>query len=176
MTVNLGPIRPGMDGFNPTVSNITAYNPRSLRRDVSGWPLQKWCTAESLLNVTVGTASKTIASFQDELQGRFGDGFLGMHAAGHYAMGGDASDFYSSLNDPAFWLHHAMVDRVWWIWQMLHPDQARTVAGTLTLGNNPPSRNGTIDDYLEVPYLIEPVVLKNVFNTLGGAPLCYIYV
>jgi tyrosinase len=37
-----------------------------------------------------------------------------MHAAGHFSIGGDGGDVFSSPNDPAFFLHHAMVDRVWW--------------------------------------------------------------
>jgi tyrosinase len=145
-----------------------------------------------LLNLTIGTASNNIKLFQEELQGGRYPGHLGLHAAGHFVLGGDGTDLFASPNDPAFWLHvsalqtakfgahakvrkHAMVDRVWWIWQALHPNLASTIDGTITMNNSPVSRNATIEDLLETLGLIEPVALGQVFNTLSGDPLCYKY-
>lgn len=69
-----------------------------------------------------------------------------------------------------------MLDRVYWIWQALHMDQAHTVAGTLTLNNNPPSRNTTLDDLIQVNYLnVEATPIGDLTDTLGEGPLCYIY-
>jgi tyrosinase len=100
-----------------------------------------------------------------------------MHGAGHFAIGGDAGDLYSSPNDPVFFLHHAMLDYVWWIWQALHPDQARTIAGTITIGNRPPSRNATVEDVVQMNYLdLEAAKIKDLLSSLDGNPLCYIYV
>lgn len=28
---------------------------------------------------------------------------------------------YTSPGDPLFYLHHAQIDRVWWLWQLLDP-------------------------------------------------------
>lgn len=110
------------------------------------------------------------------LQGRFSDGFLGLHAAGHFSMGGDAGDLFSSPVDPVFWLHHAMLDRVYWIWQALHREQAGTIAGTMTIGNKPPSRNATLDDLVWFNYLdVEATPIRDLTDTLGEKPLCYIY-
>lgn len=108
-TINLGPIRPAMRGIVPIMKNQLDYNPRCLRRDLTVGATVLF-TAENLLNITIGIASATVESFQEELQGPLGT--LRMHGAGHYAMGGDGSDVFSSLNDPAFYLHHAMLDRV----------------------------------------------------------------
>jgi tyrosinase len=164
-----------MDGMTK-VNSTFAYNPRCSRRDLTTFASTSWLTAINLHNITIGPASHNIAAFQDELQGRPSDGILGLHGAGHYAINGDAGDFYSSPNDPAFFLHHTMLDQVWWIWQALHLDQANTVAGTITYNNKPPSRNATVEDLLEMYYLnVEPVPMKNVMDTLGGEPLCYIY-
>lgn len=69
-----------------------------------------------------------------------------------------------------------MVDRMWWIWQALHPTLATTIDGTMTMNNDPPSRNATVDDLLETKGLAPAVALQGVFNTLGGGPLCYVYV
>jgi tyrosinase len=134
----------------------------------------RYMTAPNLLNITLGDASGSIKLFQDELQGRFGDNFVGMHSAGHYVAGGDATDVFASPVDPSFFLHHAMVDRVYWVWQVLHPKQAKTVAGTLTIGNSPPSRDTLPTDLLNLGVLAKKIKLEEAYDTLGG-PFCYIY-
>lgn len=110
------------------------------------------------------------------IQGRFPDGYLGLHSAGHFAVGGDLGDIYSSPADPVFYLHHAMLDRVFWLWQALHPEQADTVAGTVTFKNKPPGRATTLKDLLQLKWLdVADTPIEKVMNTLGGTPLCYIY-
>lgn len=174
MTLNLGPIRPGMDGL-PAVASIADWNPRCLRRDLTTASSARFLTTAGLLNLTVGAASHGIAAFQDELQGaRTAPDFQGLHGAGHYAMGADGTDVYASLNDPAFWLHHAMLDRVYWLWQALHPRAAADIAGG-TLMRDPASPPGTRDDPLDVRGLAEHPPLRDLLDTLGGSPLCYIY-
>ncbi|KAH7378447.1 hypothetical protein DE146DRAFT_320127 [Phaeosphaeria sp. MPI-PUGE-AT-0046c] len=173
---NLGPINPAMAG-QAKVNETFAHNPRCLRRDLTTFASSNWLTNENLYNLTLGPAAESIAAFQNELQGRFDDGFLGMHGAGHYSIGGDAGDLYSSPNDPVFFMHHAMLDRVWWIWQALHPNQARTIAGTITIGNRPPSRDATVEDVVQMNYLdIEAAKIKDLLGSLDGNPLCYVYV
>ena len=41
----------------------------------------------------------------------------GPHTAGHLQIGMDMFDVFSSPNDPAFFFHHANVDRMWTSWQ-----------------------------------------------------------
>lgn len=173
---NIGPISPGMQGLTDLGVDITDHNPHCLRRDLSSYIPQKWFKTENLLNVTIGAASKTHRLFWTEILGRYPDNFLGLHTSGHYTMGGDASDLYASVNDPAFWLHHTMLDLVYWIWQVLHPEEANKVAGTLTLQNKPPTRNATIDEPLVMGVNGETLKIRDVFDTLSGAPLCYVYV
>jgi tyrosinase len=165
-----------MQGFTDLGADITDYNPRCLRRDISPYIPKKWFTTANLLNVTIGAGAKTHRLFWTEIQGRYPDGFLGLHTSGHYTMGGDATDLYSSVNDPAFFLHHAMLDRIYWIWQTLHPAEANKVAGTLTLQNRPPTRDATIDEPLDLGVNGKTVKIRDVFNTLGGSPLCYVYI
>lgn len=59
----------------------------------------------------------------------------GMHSGGHVQLGGDEIDVFVSPSDPAFWLHHGMVDRVWAIWQHLGPGRTEEVWGTGTTYN-----------------------------------------
>lgn len=73
-----------------------------------------------------------------------------------------------------------MIDRVFWIWQNLHPEERTEVVGaTITRGNNPPSRNGSLTDELYMGVLTSspPVTIGQAGSTLGmtGAPFCYIY-
>lgn len=175
MIINLGPVAPGMQGYFPVSPDPYFNNPRCMRRDISSYPTANWMDAPSLLNVTVGDASASVGLFQDEIQGRFLDNFLGMHSAGHFASGGDGSDFFTSTNDPTFMLHHAMLDRVYWLWQALHEDVAGEVAGTLTMFNEPPSRNTELGDLLDVKNLGEAITIGDTMSTLKEK-FCYIYV
>ncbi|KAJ2837648.1 hypothetical protein J3B02_006412, partial [Coemansia erecta] len=45
-----------------------------------------------------------------------------IHGAVHLALGGDMVMDWSP-NDFAFWLHHANIDRMWFVWQMQNPGQ-----------------------------------------------------
>ncbi|KAF6520643.1 hypothetical protein HZS61_014901 [Fusarium oxysporum f. sp. conglutinans] len=173
-TANLGPPSPGMDGMEATATPLEYY-PRCLRRDLSRYTIDKWMTLPNLYNVTLGDASRSIQIMQDEFQGRFPDRFLGLHGAGHFAIGGDSSDLYSSSNEPVFFLHHAMVDRVYWIWQALHPKQARDIAGTITIGNRPPSRDALKSDPLNMGVNAAEITIDDALDTMSGSPFCYIY-
>lgn len=175
MQAHLGPNSPTMAGEQKVNGSLSA-NPRCLKRDLTTYASTKWLTLSNLHNLTQGAASTTIETFQNELQGRFDDGFLGLHAAGHFAIGGDAGDIFSSPNDPVFFLHHAMLDRVWWLWQALHLEQARTVAGTVTLNNRPPSRNATLEDAVQMNYLgLGATTIGELLSVVDG-PFCYVYV
>lgn len=74
-----------------------------------------------------------------------------------------------------------MIDRVWWTWQNLDPEKRTSVvAGTLTRNNNPPSRNATLDDFLNLGVLEtsqSPMTIGQAASTLGltGNPFCYVY-
>ncbi|KAH7324193.1 hypothetical protein B0I35DRAFT_157459 [Stachybotrys elegans] len=174
MVVNMGPIRPGMQGLPVSPAGPLGYNPHCLRRDLTNAAME-YMTATNLLNITTGAASHSVEAFQNELQGRFPQGFAGMHSAGHYVAGGDASDVFSSPSDPSFYLHHAMVDRVYWVWQALHPCAARSVAGTITIGNNPPSRDAVPEDPLDIGVNGDILTIRDAWDTMSGEPFCYIY-
>lgn len=94
-------------------------------------------------------------------------------------MGGDPGrDLFVSPGDPAFYLHHAMIDRVWWIWQQLDPETrtgANGIAGTGTFLNMPPSPDTTLDTVLNLGYAAgPPQTMRDLMSTTDG-PMCYIY-
>lgn len=178
MSVNLGPVAPTLraDGVVPAPARL-AYNPRCLRRDISVWVSKQWTSEKNTTDLIKDFDD--IGSFQANMQGDFPRGFFGVHTGGHFTFGGDpAGDIFASPGDPAFWLHHGQIDRVWWIWQNQKPAaRTRVIAGTITINNNPPSRNGTLDDIVDLEVNAAPLPIKDLTSTLGigGGPLCYVY-
>lgn len=177
MSVNLGPLSPVFTDVpaNPQPDGL-GYNPRCLRRDISQFASS---TATTDQNVTDLISQNTnIADFQNTLQGNFGAGEIGIHTAAHYIVGGDAGgDIFTSPGDPFFWLHHAMIDRIWWIWQNQDPlNRMNVIAGTITLLNNPPSRDATLNDIIDLGVVAASgtIPISSAVYTLGG-PFCYIY-
>ncbi|KAF1993505.1 Di-copper centre-containing protein [Amniculicola lignicola CBS 123094] len=167
MTVSLGPIgkvltdippNPRADGF--------ASNPRCLRRDVN-----KYASAVTYANYTYALIknSPDVMKFQTDMLGIPEKNDWGVHMAGHYTIGGDpGGDFYSSPGDPLFWFHHGMIDRIWWIWQMLDPENRMNV-----LPGNPPA-----DDFVDLNWSAERGLTYDMNDSIGGydGKFCYIYV
>ncbi|KAH8779134.1 tyrosinase [Hyaloscypha sp. PMI_1271] len=176
MSVNLGPVAPALaePDVVPTGPG-SAYNPRCLKRDVSVWVSSQWTTDKNSSDLI--TQNTDIASFQTIMQGDFASGFYGVHTGGHFTIGGDpGGDIFTSPGDPAFFLHHAQIDRTWWIWQNQDlKNRQNAIAGTITLNNTPPSRNGTLQDYISMGVNAVDIQIGDAMNTLAG-PFCYIYV
>ncbi|KAK7961691.1 tyrosinase central domain-containing protein [Apiospora aurea] len=153
--VNLGP------------GTSTRYNPRCLKRAVNRDAAQD-CTADKTYSLI--TRHSTVSSFQDTMQG-----IPGVHVGGHFTMGGDpGGDINASPGDPAFYLHHAMIDRVWWLWQVQDlQSRLSTVAGNDLKTN----RAGSLKDTVNLGILNGDVELGALLNTLGGngGEFCYIY-
>jgi tyrosinase len=180
MVVNLGPAALDTPG-GVSVSNPNgplAHNPRCLKRDLTDAVNKAYANVTSILNLI--TKSHNVADFQLQMQGAPGSGSIGVHGGGHYSLGGDPGrDVFTSPGDPAFYLHHAMIDRTWWIWQTLCPSERMSgesaIAGTRTFFNNPPSPNGTLEDFLDYGFAAgPPLKIKDALNTLSG-PFCYVY-
>jgi tyrosinase len=111
------------------------------------------------------------------MQGDFPNGFLGVHTGGHFTIGGDpGGDLFASPADPMFFLHHAMIDRVWWAWQNQDLSKRRdAIGGTLTVNNMPPSRNATLDDTITMGFVGVPELkIREATSTTDG-PFCYVY-
>lgn len=52
------------------------------------------------------------------------------HGQVHMWVGGHMSDIAFAAYDPLFWAHHCMIDRLWRIWQLSHPQSS--LPATLT--------------------------------------------
>ncbi|KAL4747750.1 hypothetical protein BDW72DRAFT_181872 [Aspergillus terricola var. indicus] len=174
-TVNLGPLAPSLLVDGVTAQNGTGldYNPRCLRRDINV-DAASWTTIDKVLDLFNRT---TIADFQNRLQGDFPNGYLGVHSGGHYTISGDpAGDFFTSPGDPAFYLHHAAIDRVFWTWQNLAPrERTFVVEGPTVLpGLGIDAPNATLDDIQYFDVLAKDATIRELLDTTAG-PFCYIY-
>ncbi|KAL2075612.1 hypothetical protein VTL71DRAFT_555 [Oculimacula yallundae] len=170
MTVHLGPVSPMADPAPPKNPRSDGYgsNPRCLRRDIGPYLCQNQATTPIIAALI--TNQKTIAAFQDTMQAG-----SGVHSAGHFTIGADpGGDFYTSPNDPAFWLHHGMIDRTWSIWQSQDlPNRMQIIAGGTSMfgGGAAQKLTDTVD---LTPLATKVYQLKDLMSTVDG-PFCYVY-
>ena len=174
-SVNLGPV----DTANVTgVLGPYDYNPHCIVRDLNGWFSSRFNTWKNVTELIL--ESEDIATFQGVMQADstyVPAGSFGVHGGGHFTAGatGTLSDFYSSPGDPLFYLHHAMIDRVWTIWQFLDlPDRRDAISGTSTILNLPPSAEMTLDDMIPFGLVAPDQRLGDLMSTTAG-PFCYHY-
>jgi len=172
--LNLGPVSTIWPNIppNPQADGL-GYNPRCLSRELSPQAAQN-ATDDDIVSLIL--SSRDIKTFQDVMQ-TVVPGDLGLHGAGHYMIAGDANgDLYNSPADPAFFMHHSMIDLVWWTWQALDlKNRQNAIAGTITFMNLTPSRDTSLDDILTLGYAGSPdIPIRSAMSTLDG-PFCYLY-
>ncbi|KAM0715186.1 hypothetical protein Q7P37_009651 [Cladosporium fusiforme] len=179
MTVNLGPFIK-LNGSPPGIDGGMGYNPRGLRRDVGPAINERYCN-ESI--VLTALSIPNIASYRLAIEGTPDTIEIGAHGGGHFVISGDpGGDVYASPGDPAFYVHHGMMDRLWSYWQLMDPSKRFSEEemngggfGHITWDNEPESRRARFDDVLDMGYAAESSTIGEVMDTLGG-PFCYIYV
>jgi tyrosinase len=86
------------------------------------------------------------------------------------------TDFYVSPGDPAFYFHHAQVDRTWSIWQTQDFEKRQQViaGGTSMLGGG---RLQSLEDTIDLEVLNvdgKTYKIKDLVSTVAG-PFCYVY-
>ncbi|KAK0633958.1 hypothetical protein B0T14DRAFT_411105, partial [Immersiella caudata] len=117
-------------------------------------------------------ALPTFADFRNALEG-------GPHSAIHFGVGGGApfgnggaGDLgfpAATPNDPIFFLHHAQVDRLWWLWQKEDASRLTTYDGTDHLGTPV-----TLNDALPMEDLAPDGIVADYMD-ITGPKLCYTY-
>jgi Common central domain of tyrosinase len=82
--------------------------------------------------------SSTYDGFRVEIE-------AGPHAIMHEWVGGQMKWILASPNDPAFWLHHANLDRIWAQWQELYPNAPTVAESNFGPSNElPPTEPGAV--------------------------------
>ncbi|KAI8616348.1 hypothetical protein BC830DRAFT_1063517 [Chytriomyces sp. MP71] len=107
--------------------------------------------------------------------------YEGPHSAVHNAVGGDFGNPPAAGNDPLFWVHHAMVDKIWNDWQDANPGQETQYFGNRD-STNPAANDALPTDALNlgVPALsgrslFPEMTVRDAIWSDGGGWFCYIY-
>jgi len=99
----------------------------------------------------------------------------GVHGGGHYILGGAGLDFFASPADPAFWVHHGMIDKMWTEWQAIEPTTRNwALNGTNQIFNPPGSTTITLDYVEDWGYLSAARPAAELMR-VGYEGFCYKY-
>jgi tyrosinase len=107
----------------------------------------------------------SFTSFSEDLDG-------GAHGAVHVQVGGDMGQIISASYDPIFWLHHAMVDKIWYDWQVKNPNAnvPLHVLQTPVYGGQPGSVYIHIEESLRYVYSSDSVQTAEDNNGTAADP------
>ncbi|KAK8045295.1 hypothetical protein PG993_005319 [Apiospora rasikravindrae] len=93
----------------------------------------------------------------------------GPHGYGHNGIGSVMGDVLGSVGDPAFWMHHSYIDRVFRVWQNVDEKRRTTISGTI--GDGSPL---TLDTPVIMGGIRPDAKVGDVLDTLNGV-MCYKY-
>ena len=170
MTVFLGPmsaVAVPPPPRNPMANGYGA-NPRCLRRDITNYLSSRFGKTKDIVSSI--TSFDKVLPFQNFMQGG-----QGVHQVGHFTVSGDpGGDFYISPNEPSFWLHHAMIDRIWTIWQSQdYPNRMMQMEGGTTMFGA--GRAQSLDDLTDLGTVADVVYpIRDLMSSVDG-PFCYVY-
>lgn len=174
--VTFGPLPPtSFDMVKP--DNWTQANPRCMQRRLDDGARRAFNNRSDVDALLAAPDVTTVLRWLNSRKFLFGFTERGIHGGGHATIGGTNSDFWASAQDPAFYLHHSMVDRLWALWQDGHPALRYTYNGTGTIFN-PPGVTPEVDNstVMEFGIVGGPIKVGEVANVMSGAPYCYVYV
>jgi tyrosinase len=182
MTVNLGPVG-GLRDTAPGPLGGLGYNPRGLKRDLGPAMNTRYANYTTVLRLLT---QPNVDAFRLVSEGVPYTVEIGPHGGIHYTISGDpGGDLFTSPGDPAFWVHHGQMDRMWAVWQALgelapggnNPRLTDLGSGEYahnTWQNQPPSPLTQLSDVIDMGYAAPSTTIGNVMSTTGGE-LCYFY-
>lgn len=148
------------------------YNPRCFTRSLNNFIAARF-TNKTCVNRVL--ASTDIVSFQKMLDfDQAIPGSAGVHGSGHNAIGDPMRDFFAAPQDPAFMLHHGMIDRLWAMWQAGDVNRRHAVYGTSTILNRPTTPSVSLDTVLEFGVLGPPRTMRELMDP-AAFEYCYKY-
>ncbi|KAK2025705.1 Di-copper centre-containing protein [Colletotrichum zoysiae] len=136
----------------------SAYDPHCLSRSFNEDWLAHYMNPEALEKVMAAT---NYEEFYLALE-------MGPHDIIPLGIRGDFTAF-TAPNDPIFYLHHAQLDRVWWLWQMR--DKNNRVHD---YGGEGDRGNVSLTDTLPLAGLDKDLTVADIMDTEGGE-MCYRY-
>ncbi|VUC29468.1 unnamed protein product [Clonostachys rosea] len=164
LTLTLGPVVPADTPADDPYG--LRSNPRCLKRDFLQPQSSAHLTYQKVADLIATTTYDEFRAVIDQEE---------MHPAAHKFLGADGYDFYSSPNDPVFFLLHSQVDRIWTIWQAQDFDTRKNqVGGTVTFRNIPPSANATLETVLHMLTCGSDVSFRDTVSPFEN--YCYRYI
>lgn len=91
------------------------------------------------------------------------------------------ADIDSSPGDPAFFLHHNYIDRLWWMWQAANPEKRMFQVNGHSVNESYAPKpatgwvNTTLTTQLSVFNILPIITVEEVMNIQNGELLCYTY-
>jgi len=193
--------------FSSSSSFRLAYPvPHALRRNFT---LQPWLGSppgaypqdlQANVSLTRKEVMTMVHGFRGDFKGfqAYVEGFAGSHSMVHSIVGGDLAGTcprgsppdcqrgpFWTPNDPLFWLHHAMIDRIWYEWQRRHacnelaflggsvqPDLKDESEFRMYPNGVPPNLH--MDSVMPAVGMFPEATIGDVMDTQGGY-LCYVY-
>ncbi|KAJ5124089.1 uncharacterized protein N7515_007914 [Penicillium bovifimosum] len=173
MEIHLGPFDRNIVSFNEIPAPGFDYNPRCFNRSLNNFVSMNYDNETIVDRLLAATDIADFQTVMDHWPAR-PDGVLGAHGGGHFSLGATLQDLFSSPQDPAFMLHHAMIDRLWSIWQGQEESHRYALNGTSTILNPPNGTIVTLDTVMEFGVLGRP---RSVGETMdpGRDGYCYSY-
>lgn len=152
------------------------YHPHCMQRNFQNDYADKYLTwKENVLPLLRKTNYVDFSHNLDHDAGNTG-ATTGIHGYGHYAVGGEMGNFWTSSNDPLFFMHHAQLDRIWALWQSLSPRNVFDMGGsTYPNGTGHTDLNYTVFMIEELGPEIPIYKLMDTKNENGEGILCYEY-
>lgn len=102
---------------------------------------------------------------------------MSLHPYPHNQLGGHMASM-ASPSDPLFWLHHGLVDQIWWSWQQKKDDYATSLGGKLKSGESltieqrlPGLESARAQDVLDTKalcYDYEDLTMEQLEASMGG--------
>ncbi|ROV93607.1 hypothetical protein VMCG_08113 [Cytospora schulzeri] len=174
-TITFGPFPPASFGMVQP-DNWTKSNPHCMQRNLNDDSLQVFNNQSNIDALLASPDITTVLRWFNSKALLFGFTEKGIHGGGHFSIGGTTGDFFASAQDPSFYLHHSMVDRLWALWQDGHPDLRYTYNGTGTIFN-PPGVTPEVDNSTVMTFgtVGDPITVSEIADVMSGAPYCYVY-
>ncbi|KAJ5683691.1 N-acetyl-6-hydroxytryptophan oxidase ivoB [Penicillium maclennaniae] len=173
MKVHMGPFPGSLTSLTEIPAPRFEYNPRCLNRSLNDFVSSRY-TNSTLVSTLMKTSK--IADFQmvlDHWPPRE-DGVLGLHGGGHFSIGSTMQDLFGSSQDPAFFLHHSQIDRLWAKWQDVDANRRNALNGTSTILNPPSADPVTLETIMDFGYLDSPRPVHEVMSPLANG-FSYVY-
>jgi len=135
------------------------------------------------------------ASFDRQMEGEPAFFPPAIHAGGHFGIGGllgqagDAAnspggesnllfqsvpEYLLTIPEPLFYMHHTMIDYVYWKWQQIDPEVRLHQTGGPVVPYDYTGTNVTLDFEINLGAIAPSIPLRDTLDTQGGL-FCYTY-